>query len=398
MTASRRSGWNSLLLSGLLAASPVWADELVGPRHQIQGFAAQGLIGSTNNNFFGDSRDGVSSRFTEAGLHGTWQALDAVRLSGQVLYRRAGESDQDGVRVDYAQADWQFYQTEASQLGLKFGKVKLPYGLYNETRDVPFTRSGILLPQSVYVDNSRDLLLAAPGAFLHGASVQKYGALDFLLGWVRPDFDSPSLDYSFLGNTRPGKLEGKSALGARLRWDLPSDTTLMVTYANARAEYAPGSSDTLAAGKVKFRNLLFTIQQRLDTLTLTAEYGEPRFDTTNFGPFLPSSRRVIQSGYLQGEWRFRPAWELMLRHDIFYRDKHDKDGHLFAAATGLPAHSMFARDTTLGLRWDTTPHLMLRAEFHHVDGTGWLPGPDNPVFISREQRWNMWLLQAAYRF
>ncbi|MHB1091691.1 hypothetical protein [Thiobacillus sp.] len=398
MTASRRSGWNSLLLSGLLAASPVWADELVGPRYQIQGFAAQGLIGSTNNNFFGDSRDGVSTRFTEAGLHGTWQALDAVRLSGQILYRRAGESDQDGVRVDYAQTDWQFYQTEASQLGLKFGKVKLPYGLYNETRDVPFTRSGILLPQSVYVDNSRDLVLAAPGAFLHGASVQKYGALDFLLGWVRPDFDSPSLDYSFLGNTRPGKLEGKSALGARLRWDLPSDTTLMVTYANARAEYAPGSSDTLAAGKVQFRNLLFTVQQRLDTITLTAEYGEPRFDTANFGPFLPSSRRVIQSGYLQGEWRFRPAWELMLRHDIFYRDKHDKDGHLFAAATGLPAHSMFARDTTLGLRWDATPNWMLRAEFHHVDGTGWLPGPDNPVFISREQRWNMWLLQAAYRF
>ena len=59
---------------------------------------------------------------------------------------------------------------------------------------------------------------------------------------------------------------------------------------------------------------------------------------------------------------------------------------------------MFARDTTLGLRWDTTPNLMLRAEFHHVDGTGWLPGPDNPVFFSREQRWNMWLLQAAYRF
>jgi hypothetical protein len=33
-----------------------------------------------------------------------------------------------------------------------------------------------------------------------------------------------------------------------------------------------------------------------------------------------------------------------------------------------------------------------------VNGTGWLPGPDNPVFLSREQYWNMWLLQAAYRF
>ena len=398
MTASRRSGWNSLLLGGLLAASPVWADDLAGPRYHIQGFAAQGLIGSTNNRFFGDSRDGVSTEFTEAGLHGTWQALDAVRLSGQALYRRAGQSDKDGLRVDYAQADWQFYQTEVSQLGLKFGKVKLPYGLYNETRDVPFTRSGILLPQSVYVDNSRNLLLAAPGVFLHGASVQEYGATDFLLGWVRPDFDSASVEYSFLGNTRPGKLNGKGAIGARLRWDIPTDTTLMLTYANARADYIPGSADPLAAGSVQFRNLLFTVQQRLDTVTLTAEYGEPRFDDTGFGLALPDTHRVIQAGYLQGEWRFLPVWELMLRHDIFYRDKNDRSGRQFAAATGLPAHSMFARDTTLGLRWDTTPNLMLRAEFHHVDGTAWLPGPDNPVFLSREQRWNMWLLQAAYRF
>src|SRR3569832_2184619 len=105
---------------------------------------------------------------------------------------------------------------------------------------------------------------------------------------------------------------------------------------------------------------------------------------------MTNSHRVIQAGYLQGEWRFLPAWELMLRQDVIYRDKHDKDGRLFAAATGLPAHSMLARDTTLDP--------MLRAESHHVDGTGWLPGPDNPVFLSREQRWNMWLLQAAYRF
>ena len=398
MTASRLSGWNSLLLGGLLAAAPVWGDELAGPRYHVQGFVAQGLIGTTNNRFFGDSRDGVSTAFTEAGLHGTWQALDAVRLSGQVLYRHAGESDRAGLRLDYAQADWQFYQTEVSQLGLKFGKVKLPYGLYNETRDVPFTRPGILLPQSVYVDASRDLLLAAPGVFLHGASVQRYGAVDFMLGWVRPNFNSESVEYVFLGRARPGKLEGTGAVGARLRWDLPTETTLMLTYADATAEYTPASADSLAAGKVNFRNVLATVQQRLDTLTLTAEYGEPRGNPAGFGAALPDNARTAQAFYLQGEWRFRPAWELMLRHELFYRDKNDKNGMQFQAASGLPAHTMFARDLALGLRWDTTPNLMLRAEFHHVDGTAWLPGPDNPVFLSREQRWNMWLLQAAYRF
>ena len=398
MTASRFSGWNSLLLSGLLAALPVWANDLAGPRYHIQGFAAQGLIGSTNNSFFGDSRDGVSTEFTEAGLHGMWQPLDTLGLSGQVLYRRAGESDQDGLRLDYAQADWQFLQSETTQIGVKLGKVKLPYGLYNETRDVPFTRPGILLPQSIYFDAVRDLLLASPGAFLHGTSVQKYGATDFSLGWMRPDFDSDSVEYNFLGSPRPGKLEGKGAIGARLRWDTPTDTTLMLTYVDAKADYSPGS-DTLAAGKLRYRHLMATAQQRLDTLTLTAEYGEPRLDLSGFDSAqLPDSHGVAQGYYLQGEWRFHPEWELMLRHDVFYRDKHDKAGHQFYTDTGLPAHTMFSHDSTLGLRWDVTPSLMLRAEYHHVNGTGWLPGPDNPDFLSREQRWNMWLLQAAYRF
>jgi hypothetical protein len=398
MMASRRSSWSSLLLGGLLVTSGAHADGLDDTRYHIQGFAAQGLVGSTNNHFFGDSRDSVSTEFTEAGLNGIWQPLDSLRLSGQVVYRRAGESDQDGLRLDYAQADWQFAQSEVTQFGLKFGKVKLPYGLYNETRDMPYTRPGILLPQSVYVDNSRDLLLAAPGVFVHGASVQTYGATEFSLGWVQPNFDSESVEYSFLGNTRPGKLEGRSAIGARLRWDLPTDTTLMLTYADARADYSPGSVDPLAAGNLRFHNLLATLQQRLDTLTLTAEYGEPKLDLRDFGPSLPDLSRTVQSYYLQGEWRFQPNWELMLRHDVFYRDKNDKSGRQFQIATGLPAHGMFARDWALGLRWDATPDLMLRAEYHHVDGTAWLPGPDNPNFFSREQRWNMWLLQAAYRF
>lgn len=398
MTASRLSGWNSLLLGGLLAVSGAWADDRGDTRFRLQGFAAQGLIGSTHNNFFGDSRDSVSTEFTEAGLNGTWQPHADLRLSGQALYRRAGESDQDGLRLDYAQADWQLHQTEVTRLGLKLGKVKLPYGLYNETRDVPFTRPGILLPQSVYVDNGRSLLLAAPGFFVHGATTQKYGTTEFLFGWVRPDFDSESVEYGFLGTARPGHLKGQGALGARLRWDTPADSSLILTYADVRTDYSPGGVDSLQAGEVRFRNLIVTAQQRFDTLTFTTEYGEPRGRFSGFGAVFPDNSRTAQAYYLQGEWRFHPDWELMLRHDVFYRDKEDKSGNQFHALTGLPAHGMFARDWSLGLRWDATPSLMLRAEVHHVDGTGWLPGPDNPDFLSRERNWNMWLLQGAYRF
>jgi hypothetical protein len=398
MTASRRLRWNSLLLACLLTTSAFGADGPANTRYRIQGFAAETLISSTNNNFFGESRDSISPEFTEIGLHGFWLPLDALQLSGQILYRRAGESDQDGLRLDYAQADWRFFQNDSTQLGLKLGKVKIPYGLYNETRDVPFTRPSILLPQAIYLDSSRSVLIAAPGAIFHGSNVSEYGTFDFTLGWAQPDFDSEAVEYVFLGNNRPGTLQGKSAYSTSLRWDAPTDTTLMLTYIDADADYEPGSPDYLAAGSIRVRNVLASFQQRFNTLTLTAEYNEPHNSRSGFGALMPDGNRNSATYYLQGEWRFHPEWELMLRNEINHRDNHDKSGLKFQAATGLPAHLMFSNDWVVGLRWDATPNLMFRAEYHHVNGTSWLPGLDNPNVYATEQRWNMGLLQAAYRF
>lgn len=393
MTASRRSRWNSLLLAGLLMTSAVKADGLADTRYRIQGFAAETLISSTNNNYFGESRDSISTEFTEIGLHGFWLPLDNLQLSGQILYRRAGESDQDGLRLDYAQADWRFYQNESTQLGLKLGKVKIPYGLYNETRDVPFTRPSILLPQAIYLDQSRNVLIAAPGAIFHGSHVGEYGTFDFTLGWAKPDFDSETVEFVYLGNTRPGKLKGKSAYSSSLRWDTPTDTTLMLTYIDAETDYEPGSPDYLLPGSIRIRNLLASFQQRFDSLTLTAEYNEPRFDRSGFGALMPDGTRYSVAYYLQGEWRFHPEWELVVRNEINNRDKNDTSGQKLQAAKGL-----YTNDWVVGLRWDATPNLMLRLEYHHVNGTSWLPGLDNPDVFATEQRWNMGLLQAAYRF
>lgn len=403
MKASRRSSWTSpeavaqgsaQLLAGLLSLTAVsaGADSNGNARVHIQGFAAQALISTTRNDFFGKSEDDASSEFTEAGLHGSWQALDKLRLSGQLLYRLAGETDKDKVRLDYAHADWRLHQTDTRQFGLRLGKVKIPYGLYNETRDVPFTRPGILLPQSVYFDNSRSLLIAAPGAFFYGGGVHDWGSTEWSVGAIRPDFNSSAVEYNFLGGDLPGKLDGQHAFGARFRWDSPGDTTLALTYANARAEYTSATLDPFSAGEVNFRNLMVSLQHRFDTLTLTTEYGRPEIRLSGFGGALPDTRSNVETFYAQAEWRIAPAWELLLRHDVFYRSRSDRSGRAFEAATGLPAHGLYAHDTTLGVRWDATPSVMLRAEYHRVNGTGWLPGPDNPNPLARERDWDMWLL------
>lgn len=402
MKASRHSSWTSqpvlrVLAMSLFSASAA-ADSAAPARIHFQGFAAQALIGTTHNDFFGDSEDGVSHEFTEAGLHGAWQVLDTLRVSGQVLYRRAGETDRDGLRLDYAHADWRLQQDATHQYGVRVGKVKIPYGLYNETRDVPFTRPGILLPQSVYFDNSRSLVIAAPGAFVYGGGVHDWGSTEWSVGAIRPDFDSASVEYNFLLDEQRGKLKGHHAYGARFRWDSPGDLTLALTYADARADYAPAALDMLRNGEVGFRNLMVSLQQRFDTVTLTTEYGRPKVRLAGFGAALPDTNSTAEIFYTQAEWRFAQAWELLLRHDVYYRSRKDRNGRAFEAATGLPAHSLYAHDTTLGLRWDATPSVMLRAEYHRVNGTGWLPGPDNPNFFARERDWDLWLVQAAWRF
>ena len=87
-----------------------------------------------------------------------------------------------------------------------------------------------------------------------------------------------------------------------------------------------------------------------------------------------------------------------MRYDVYYADKNDRDGQAFAAATGVPGFTRFARDWTLGMRFDVTPQFMLRAEMHQIDGAGFLASQDNPNPQALRRYWNNFMLQASFRF
>lgn len=105
-----------------------------------------------------------------------------------------------------------------------------------------------------------------------------------------------------------------------------------------------------------------------------------------------------ESYYLQGIYRFSSKWSGILRYDVLHSTKNDPNGQIYAAVTGRPAHSRFAKDWTIGLSWDITPQLMLRSEYHRVNGTGWLTLTDNPDLATAEQHWDLFGLMAAYQF
>ena len=63
----------------------------------------------------------------------------------------------------------------------------------------------------------------------------------------------------------------------------------------------------------------------------------------------------------------------------------------------LPAFAHYAKDWTLGMRWDITDDFRLRAEYHNVEGTSWLSEQETP-FPSMAKDWEMFNLLVSYHF
>ncbi|MBE0436219.1 MAG: hypothetical protein IBX56_10495, partial [Methylomicrobium sp.] len=61
-----------------------------------------------------------------------------------------------------------------------------------------------------------------------------------------------------------------------------------------------------------------------------------------------------------------------------------------------PNHSRFAQDWTLGLRYEILPALNLSAEYHRINGTGWLSNLENPQGTT--QHWDMYTIMMSYDF
>src|SRR5467141_4484390 len=163
----------------LVASRPAAAAELSLPAElgqlQVHGFISQGFLYTTDNNYLANSSRG-SFEFTELGLNFSLQPMDRLSLGLQIFSHDLGpigdyRATLDWYSVDYHWQDW---------LGVRAGRVKLPFGLYNDISDVDSARTAILLPPSIYPAQNRDFLLAQTGVEAYGYTrLGRAGALDY---------------------------------------------------------------------------------------------------------------------------------------------------------------------------------------------------------------------------
>lgn len=370
-----------------IAAEKNWLPDTV----QIHGFLSQALIHTSDNNFFGTTDDNISDDFRELGINGSWRIIPDLQIAMQVVWRDAGKTDEQGLRIDYGLADYRLYSSEDSLLGIKAGRVPTPLGLYNDTRDVASTRPGIFLPQSIYFDRNRNFGLSSDGGYLYGEQNTDWGDFSFNLGTTIPRAsEDPALKYS-IANNYPGEMEGDLSWGGRLNYEWRGgEVRLAFTYAEINAHFSPDPvPDNLNSVQLKFHPVIFSAQYNAERWSLTAEYELRNLRLNN-------SKALGQGYYIQGIYKITSYLDGMIRYDELIWDKNDKHGDKYAARHSEPAYSRFAKDWTVGLRFKIIPGLLLSTEYHRIDGTGTIYKLENPG--PTKQYWDLYAVMLSYDF
>ena len=392
------------LVVTMLLPTAVNADEVFS-NFRWDGYISQSLIHTTNNNFFGESDDDISLDYREVEFLFSTTFLRNFQLSASLLSRKAGKSDDGSIELDHGFITYTAINDVDWSLGVRAGRIKAPQGFYNETRDVAFTRPGILVPQSMYLERYRDWMYSTDGFEL----------------FAMRSWSSNSLSFRLLGSNKDPSTEAVKELLATPGYiigDIKDGETgvAKLLYEHDTGRIRIGLSYGYTAYKINNSNLGYGILPETEVSTsakfLSAEYNTDKWKFV--GEYVPTKNKILNllppipdqdtkglSYYLQSTYRFVPKWELMLRHGVLYIDKNDKDGARLQASTGYPAHSFYAKNWVLGLGWHYSDSLLIRAEFHDVEGTGWIPMKDFIYSMqngSLHKDWQMIMLQTSYRF
>lgn len=365
------------------------------------GFATQGLSYSDANNFSGNSEHRISTDFRELALYTSLRAGNRVRFAGQLISRQAGKVSDGDPEIDYLLADVSLDNSASYGYGVRAGRLKLPFGFYNDTRDVAFTRPSIILPQSLYLDQARDLQLSADGVQFYGYFPIADLKLDFDLIITHPRLSS-NVEYTFLGSDLSGHFATSSTIMSRLILaDDAEHWRLGLTFGNYKLEYKPGplNESGYQQGNIELNMAILGAQYHTEKWSFSGEYWIQSVDWSELqGIRILDEVNILESYYLQASYRFIRDWDFLFRYEELYLDRADRDGSKVNLLFGRPKFKHWAKDFTLGVGWQASPSLSFRGEWHTVTGAAWLSSQDNPVLGDLTKHWNLYLLQASYRF
>jgi hypothetical protein len=435
---SRKHSWLFVMLVVLLwlPAFNVSAQG-IGEDLYIGGFVSQGYLNTSENDYLVPRSVNGTAEFTDAAIFFSANPMDRLRIGVQFIARNFGSSGNGQVRVDWAYGDYRLWD----ELGFRAGRVKLPFGLYNEGRDVDMLRTSVFLPQSVYNEKVRDLVLAYEGAGAYGSlELDAVGEMEYHVFGGTLNVSDTSIGVwkdqtQAVGNDAAALLAVANDLengwevgttevvfsesvdpeitfpwvwGGALIWNTPlTGLRLGSSFLNGRFNYRakfrfdvtqPGiDPDTEVSSSVltdvdktsKIDNVVtFSAEYTHDDIILAMEYYQDKMDDNH------SSGWYGQAGY-----HFNDLFSVSGCYSESYGDSKDKEGARFVRY-GLPDYYAWLKDTTISLRLDLTDFWLLKLEYHFLNGVeqGGSHSLTQGLVDPLSENWNMLTAKTTFAF
>jgi hypothetical protein len=357
-----------MVISLCIFAGPLLAQDL--SNIQIHGFATQGFLYSSNNNYLSTDSSSGSFAWTDGAVSVSDTLSDKLRVGIQLHMYQLGDFGGPNLQVDWATGDYKLNE----HFGFRAGKYKIPLGLFNDSQDVDAVHLWALLPQSIYPTDNRSFTLAALGGEFYGnlglgkkggtliyRGYAGYRPMDLNGGYVKTlDLALSPLDQAIgqpttlITNAPNGKV-----YGGDVRWQTPLKGFLIGS--SAMVSNLQGS-----AGVISFR-------VSSDTATLQyAQFERGRFyAATEFGRepvgFSASVGPVVI--HYPSDWR---TWYVMTSYRVAEKFQMGTYYSHFVDAGGGESTSIstnYSKDWTISSRWDFNSFFYAKLEEHFVHGT-----------------------------
>jgi hypothetical protein len=388
----------AVIAAALAASRPASAVD-VGPEDglasvEVHAFASQGFILSHDNNYLASDTTHGSFQFSELGVNLTKSITDRFRMGLQLFAQDLGPTGNYNIRADWFYLDYRL----ANWLGVRAGRVKIPFGLYNESADIDSARVAVLLPQSVYPEENRNYLLAQTGGEVYGfANLGAGGGLDYRLygGTIFVEnTPAPGLPYQIQSYNIP------YLAGGRLMWETPVDGlrlggSVQTLRLDATLVGTGPASPTMPtpSAEVHLPVVLWVASAEYvaGDLQLAAEYSRWYVsDTSSNTALFPntsaitSERAYLLATYRAAKWLQPGAYYSIMFPDVDHRDGRENMQH----------------DIATTLRFNLNDNWLVKAEAHYMIGTAGLDSSLNhgTPLSALDQSWGVLLLKTTAYF
>lgn len=329
---------------------------------EIHAFGSQGAFITFENDYIDDDSTEGSFDFTEVGINFSREFSDSLRFGVQFFAQNEGRRGSFRALIDWFNIDWRF----RDWMGFRAGRLKIPYGLFNEIRDIDAARIPILLPQSVYPLQGREILFSHTGAELYGyipiGPAGDLGYRAFIGSILLSDFPLVAVGAGFEADTRLPWI-----YGGRLMWETPLEGlrfagTFQRLHVDSRV-FIP-TLDPIKINNYSYQ-WVASAEYRMPWVTVTAEYARWNADQKSSDPVLsPPIDDTAERWYVMVSAPVTPWLQTAAYYALDYPSVRNRSGF-----------QNRQHDVALTLRFDLNLYWLVKLEGHYYNGAAGLLDP-----------------------